>query len=350
MDIADRAEQIEALNQVLNTLKIKAECKSFKQVRNISNYDVLLGDGGRLRDVERSANDIGLRLKAKVRPLIRPLMADGLVRIQVVSNNPEPIDLHVNLQTYKKPNGVIPFYLGETVDDRALWMDFHTNPHLLIAGASGSGKSTLLHTIIGNALRHPNLELYLFDTKNVEFAPYSKLDNVDVTIKTTYQEIVEQLEYVCNFWMPVVYDQMQSENLPGDYFAKPECHFPYTLIVIDEFADLIMQDEKDKLYNLVCKIAQKGRAAGIHFVVATQRPSVEIISGTIKANFPARISCRVSSRVDSQVILDSPDANSLLGMGDALMKSANHDLLRFQVAFASAESNISRGHSNERSY
>jgi S-DNA-T family DNA segregation ATPase FtsK/SpoIIIE len=339
MDVADNAARILTLNQVFHTLRIKAECKGFKQVRNISNYDVLLSDGGRLKDVERNALDIGLKLRAKAPPIVRPLMSEGLVRIQIVSDMPGKIDLHENLQSYAPPSGVVPFYLGETVDDKALWLDFHTNPHLLIAGASGSGKSTLLHTIIGNALRHPNLNLFLFDTKNVEFAPYEKL-NRDIRIETTYADTVKQLQWIQDEWMPYVYKTMAENELPGDYFAKPECELPYTLLVIDEFADLIMQDQDHVLYELVCRIAQKGRAAGIHFVVATQRPSVEIISGTIKANFPARISCRVSSRTDSQVILDSPDANSLLGMGDALMKSANHDLLRFQVAFSSAETNL----------
>lgn len=340
MEGTDNAVRILALNQVFTTLRIKAECKDFKQVRNISNYDIAIGDGGRIRDVERNIREIGLKLRAKTMPLIRPLLSDGLVRLQVVSEMPGPIDLYENLESCPKPSGVVPFYLGETVDDKALWLDFHTNPHLLIAGSSGSGKSTLLHTIIGNALRHPNLNLYLFDTKNIEFAPYMKLNRGDIRIETDYAGTIKQLRWVHDVWMPYVYNLMQEEELPSDYFARPECELPYTLLVIDEFADLIMQDDDRQLYELVCRIAQKGRAAGIHLVVATQRPSVEILSGTIKANFPARISCRVSSRIDSQVILDSPDAHSLLGMGDALMKSAHHDLLRFQVAFSSAETNL----------
>lgn len=330
--------QIEVLNQVLSSLKIRANCTDYRRCRNIGLYDIVLGNGGRVKDIERFTQEIGLALRAKAPPIVRTMLDEGLIRLQVIADDPEIVPF-ARREEVARPKAVLPFYLGETLDDRPLWLDVHTAPHILVAGTSGSGKSTLLHSIVGNALLHSDIDIYLMDTKNIEFSSYGELNRPNINIDTTYRECLETLQrlYV---EMEETYIMMRIEGLPSNYFASAECKHNYKLIVIDEFADLIMQDENDELHDLVCKIAQKGRAAGIHFVLATQRPSVEILPGTIKANFPTRIACRVASRVDSNVIIDSPQAQALLGKGDALLKSTTHDLIRFQAAFATAETNL----------
>lgn len=336
---SETSREIDALNRILSSLKIRAKCVAFRKCRNIDLYDIALGEGTRVRQIERFTQEIGLGLRAKCAPIVRLILEQGIVRLQVVADDPKIVDFDIRRNMLPKPKSfALPFYLGETLDG-PLWIDVHTSPHILIAGTSGSGKSTLLHSIIGNALAIDNCDIYLMDTKNIEFSAYADLGRHDINIDTTYQECLETLRKLYT-QMEATYVMMRVEGLPSNYFASENCQHPYTLIVIDEFADLIMQDTNDELHDLVCKIAQKGRAAGIHFVLATQRPSVEILRGTIKANFPTRISCRVASRVDSNVIIDSPQAQALLGKGDALIKSATHDLVRFQAAYATAETNI----------
>ena len=337
----DTATDVTALNRVLGSLGIKAECTAVNRVRNIANYDLTLKDGGRVREVEKFSQEIGLALKSRSAPLVKPILSQGIVRLQIVESDPPILDFYTQLEASPRPEGILPFYLGETADDKALWLDFHTNPHLLIAGASGSGKSTLLHAIVANALlpHEYYLNVCLMDTKQIELAPYGRLGLENVRVDTTYDQVVDTLKTV-HASMEETYRMMRELNLPSNYYGLPGAKGAYHLIVIDEFADLIMQDSSGEFYELVCQLAQKGRAAGIHFVIATQRPSVDILRGTIKANFPARIACRVSSRVDSNVILDSPQAHSLMGRGDALIRSGNLDLVRFQVAYATQERNI----------
>jgi len=337
--VSKNTPEIEVLNRILFGLKIRAKCTAYRRCRNIDLYDIVLGDGARVRQIERFTQEIGLSLRAKAPPIVRLLLQEGIVRLQVIATEPEIVDFCARRNALPMPKASLPFYLGETLDDGPLWLDVHTAPHILVAGTSGSGKSTILHSIIGNALSNDNVDIYLMDTKNIEFSSYADLERYNINIDTTYQECLETLQKVY-LQMEETYVMMRVNGLPSNYFANANCKHSYKLIVIDEFADLIMQDNNDELHDLVCKIAQKGRAAGIHFVLATQRPSVEILRGTIKANFPTRISCRVASRVDSNVIIDSPQAHALLGKGDALIKSATHDLVRFQAAYATAEANI----------
>ncbi len=341
--MSNTEQQIAALNNILSSLKVKAHCAAVQRCRNIDLYDIILDNGGRLRDVERNTAEIGLALRAKATPMVRPMMDQGIVRLQAVVADPEMIDFCQEIDKLAKPrlaDMALPIYLGETIDSKPMWLDFHTAPHILIAGTSGSGKSTLLHAIIGNAIQYQDIDIYLIDTKNIEFSKYAEMNRANVLIDNTYDAALETFQ---NLYLAMegTYQMMRDNGFPSNYFATPECTEPFRLVVIDEFADLVMQDRNGALSDLICKIAQKGRAAGIHIVLATQRPSVDVISGTIKANFPTRIVCRVASKVDSQVVLDGPQACSLVGRGDALLKSNSHDLLRFQVAYSTAERNIS---------
>lgn len=330
-------DHIQNINAILSSFKIKATCQDHRKTGHVSIYDLVLHQGARVRDVEKFSQEIAMSLRAKTFPLLKAIPELGVVRLQVVEDNPSKIDFINKMQEQEAPKGILPFYLGETSEGGPLWVDFHSAPHVLIAGTSGSGKSTLLHSIIGNALHTHKLEIDLVDTKQVEFSRYETIGRKLLNVLNSYAAFSERLEVLYKE-MNQRYKFMRERKLPGNWFSNPDCPHPYLLVVIDEFADLIMQDQDGSMFDVICKIAQKGRAAGIHLVIATQRPSSDILRGSLKANFPTRIACRVSSRVDSQVILDAPGANLLFGMGDALIKSANHDMQRFQCAFASAES------------
>lgn len=326
-------DRVQSMNEVLAAFRIRATCAKYTKVRNVSFYDVHLAPGARVRDLEKFSSEIALSLRAKTAPLVKQYPEEGLVRLQVVEDEPERIDFG-RIEEMRMPKGILPFYLGDTIEGKPMWVDFHQNPHMLIAGTTGSGKSTLLHTIIQNAIRIGTVDLFLIDTKQIEFAKYE--DEMDVKVDTSYAEAVESLSKIY-FKMNETYDMLKNNSMPANYFSTTACQEPYTMVVIDEFADLIMQDDDGTIHDLICKIAQKGRAAGIHLTIATQRPSVDVFKGSMKANFPARIACRVSSRVDSQVILDTPGAEKLLGKGDALIKTNTCDMERFQCAYAAPE-------------
>lgn len=197
---------------------------------------------------------------------------------------------------------------------------------MIVAGTTGSGKSTLLNNIVANVLNYDDADIFLVDPKRIEFSEYEKhIKSIEV-----YYTFNDALELVSN--MVEVMEDRYNRIRSG---CDPKTLKPI-LIVVDEFADLIMQDKGDLFYNKLCRLAQKCRAAKISIVLATQRPSVNIINGSIKANFPARIACRVASHVDSKVVLDTSGAEDLLGKGDALLRDNSRYMERFQVAYTNA--------------
>ena len=206
-------------------------------------------------------------------------------------------------------------------------MDLSKNPHMIVAGTTGSGKSTLIHNIIANLLNYNDVYMYLIDPKGIEFSDYEKNNIPNVEVGYTYSDVINTLNTVL-IAMEYRYEVMRK-GLSLD-------SIPYIVLIIDEFADLIMQDKENQFYTKLCQLAQKCRAAKISIVLSTQRPSVNVIDGTIKANFPARIACRVASHVDSRVILDAVGAENLLGQGDALLRDNLRYLDRFQVAYTDA--------------
>jgi S-DNA-T family DNA segregation ATPase FtsK/SpoIIIE len=323
-------------NDVLASYKIKAECLHGFTIKHMTFFDLTLAPGARIRDIEKYSKELALKLQSKSL-LIKPIPEKGIVRLEFATSAPKAVDLFSELQKATPPAEMaIPLYIGESAEGSPMWIDLHRCPHLLIAGASGSGKSTLLHSIVANCLLHKRMHLHLFDTKSVEFARYADMNRTNVKISNYYADCLQTLKDI-HWEMNERYEMMKEHHMPGNYFATAACVFTYKVVIIDEFADLIMQDDSGELKSLICKIAQKGRAAGIHLVVATQRPSVDVIDGTIKANFPARIACKVSSGVDSKVILDTQGAELLLGQGDAIVKSAEYDFQRFQSAYTTSE-------------
>lgn len=321
------------LNQILESFRIKASCVSYKKVRNVTLYDVQLNPGARVRDLQKYSDEISLALRAKAKPFVRPIPEFGIVRLEVIDENPQKISFFDELPAVKL-DGSVPMYLGSSIDGNELQFDIAKNPHTLIAGCTGSGKSTLLHVIIANALATPDVSICIIDSKNVEFESYKRFDNVCVA--NSFEEAITLLKFVYDD-MEKRYSLITEYSLSSNYFTTPRPNFPQIVFIIDEYADMVMQDKDKVFHNLVCKLAQKCRAAGIYCVLATQRPSVDIISGSIKANFPARISCQTASGRDSKVILDATGAELLAGMGDAIIKNYKYNYQRFQIAYTGPE-------------
>lgn len=319
-------ELINDFNSILQSFKIKASCINHQKVDNYFFYDLKLNPTAKVKDIQKYSEEISLALKTPCKPSIKVIHQEGIIRLEFASPRTSPLNLFDFFTNKGIPKGDINCLLGQTVDGRKIWMDLAQNPHMIVAGTTGSGKSTLLHNIIANVLNYNDVDLFLVDPKRIEFSEYEKL-NKNVQIMYTYDETMNLLNSSIEL-MEFRYDLLRMGHLTSS--LKP------VVIMIDEFADLIMQDKDDMFYTMLCRLAQKCRAAKIHIILSTQRPSVNIINGTIKANFPARIACRVASHVDSKVILDTSGAENLLGKGDALIRDNFRSLERFQIAYTDA--------------
>jgi S-DNA-T family DNA segregation ATPase FtsK/SpoIIIE len=319
-------QTIQQFNKILQSFNIGANCVDNQLVDNYFFYDIKLNPHARVKDIHKFGDEISLALKTPCRPSIKVLHERGLVRLEFISPREQPLMLLDYFTNENVPTGGVICLLGQTVDGQRLWMDLAQNPHMIVAGTTGSGKSTLLHNLVANIQNYNDCILCLVDPKKIEFHEYdSCLRNTKVFY--TYDDTIGILDQLLEV-METRYTQMRAGVSPEE--------FPYVVMIIDEFADLIMQDREDMFFNKLCRLAQKSRAARICIVLATQRPSVNIINGSIKANFPARLACRVASHVDSKVILDATGAENLLGKGDALIRDNSRFLERFQVAYTTA--------------
>lgn len=334
------------MNEVLNGLGIDGKCVRAEQNRHLAYYDIELArKSGVMKKLKGSAEEIALHLKTKTVPIMRLVPSEGVMRLQVALKEAEPVGLMSLYRGEFMPQEMVfPFLLGEDDAGKKLWMDMNHNPHLLVAGGTGSGKSTLLHTIIAGALynhavRFRNVWLYLADPKRVEFTDYINplFKPVIAGVTSSYEQVYDQLESL-NALMERRYQKLHANKMRS--VEEDPQKFPLAMVVIDEVADLIMQDKGGKLQDLVVKLAQKGRAAGFFLVLSTQRPSVDIVTGLIKANFPGRIACKTASRKDSEVVLDRPGAETLLGRGDAVLQNMKHESVRFQVAYTTPQETI----------
>lgn len=319
-------EAINDFNNILQSFKIKATCVNYQGLDNYFYYDLKLFPNARIRDLQKFGDEISLALKAPCKPGVKVMRDEGLVRMEFVAPRKSVLRLFDYFTNTNIPKGEINCLLGQTVDGQRLWMDLAQNPHLLISGTTGSGKSILLHNLIANILNYNDAHLYLIDPKSIEFNKYEAVKKISVGY--TYDTALELLASAIEM-MEVRYEGIRTGQSVST--MKP------IIIIIDEFADLILQDKGDMFYTSLCRLAQKCRAARIHIVLATQRPSVNIISGVIKANFPARIACRVASHIDSKVVLDSSGAEDLLGKGDALIRDNFRSMERFQIAYTDAD-------------
>jgi S-DNA-T family DNA segregation ATPase FtsK/SpoIIIE len=325
--IGMKVEPIQDFNNILQSFKIKAECVSHHCADNYFYYDVRLNPNAKVKDIQKYGDEISLALKTPCKPSVKILHEQGVVRLEFVSPRSSTLNLFDYFTNQQVPKGELRCLLGQTVSGQHMWMNLADNPHMIVSGTTGSGKSTLLHNIIANLLNYNNADITLVDPKRIEFSAYEKrIPGVQVLY--TYEETVELLRNLIDI-MEFRYELMRA--------SKPTTQFKPMVVIIDEFADLIIQDSGDVFYDSLCRLAQKCRAAKIHIILSTQRPSVNIINGTIKANFPARIACRVSSHIDSKVILDASGAENLLGKGDALVRDNSRFMERFQVAYTNAE-------------
>lgn len=327
----------ERLAEVLNELKLKANITSCSIEGPYVIFDLTLHSGGKFRQIERFSTEIALALKAIAEPLVYPVMSEGVVRMEVMIEE-QPIVMFSEVSQYS--TGKLPLILGQSRNGNAFVADLTKMPHLLIGGATGSGKSIMLHSIICGLLG--KAQLALIDPKRVEFAHYKRARGLYSPIAKSVSEAIALLRKLVG--------EMDRRFMKLEQWGCRDissCNkLPYIVVVIDELADL-MSVAKKEVQDLLCQLAQKSRACGIHIIAATQRPSVDVVTGLIKANFPARIACRVISNADSRVILDRAGAEKLFGNGDAIIQSVECEFQRFKGAYVSEDEIINLAQSGQ---
>ncbi|TND05352.1 MAG: DNA segregation ATPase FtsK/SpoIIIE, S-DNA-T family [Bacteroidetes bacterium] len=321
----------------------------------VTLYEIIPAAGVRIAKIKNLEDDIALSLSALGIRIIAPIPGKGTIGIEVPNQHPEMVPMRALIASEKFQNTPmdLPVALGKTISNEIFIADLAKMPHLLMAGATGQGKSVGLNTILVSLLykKHPSeIKFVLVDPKKVELTLFTRIerhflaklpDSAEAIITDT-KKVVHTLNSLC-IEMDQRYDLLKDAQVRNlrEYNAKfrarklsPEKghrFLPYIVLVVDEFADLIMTAGKE-VETPIARLAQLARAIGIHLIIATQRPSVNIITGTIKANFPSRIAFRVTSKIDSRTILDSGGAEQLIGRGDMLYSTGN-DLIRLQCAF-----------------
>ena len=352
----------EELNQnkdkIISTLiNFKIGIQSIKATigPTVTLYEIVPDAGIKISRIKNLEDDIALSLAALGIRIIAPIPGKGTIGIEVPNKNREMVSIRSVLSTekFQKTDKELPVALGKTIQNEVLVIDLAKMPHLLVAGATGQGKSVGLNVILTSLLykKHPSqLKFVLVDPKKVEMSLFSKIErhylaklpNSEEAIITDTKKVVHTLNSLC-IEMENRYEILKdagAKNLK-EYNVKfvarklnpKDGHrfLPYIVLVIDELADLMMTAGKE-VETPIARLAQLARAIGIHLVVATQRPSVNVITGVIKANFPARLSFRVTSKVDSRTILDTGGADQLIGQGDMLL-SGGSDIIRLQCPF-----------------
>lgn len=321
----------------------------------VTLYEIVPEAGIRVASIKKLQDDIALNLSALGIRIIAPMPGKGTIGIEVPRKNPSMVSMRsvIASQKFQNTDMDLPVVFGKTISNEIFMADLSKMPHLLMAGATGQGKSVGINAILTSLLykKHPSeLKFVMVDPKKVELSLYSKIErhylaklpDGDDAIITDTHKVINTLNSLC-IEMDTRYDLLKNafcKNLK-EYNKKfserklnPENghrYLPYIVLVVDEFADLIMTAGKE-VELPIARLAQLARAVGIHLIVATQRPSVNVITGMIKANFPARAAFRVISSVDSRTILDSPGADQLIGKGDMLYFNGN-EILRLQCAF-----------------
>jgi DNA segregation ATPase FtsK/SpoIIIE, S-DNA-T family len=354
----DRSELESNKDQIIETLlNYKIEITKIRATigPTVTLYEIVPAPGVRISRIKNLEDDIALSLAALGIRIIAPIPGRGTIGIEVPNKSKQVVSLREVLthERFKRTDMDLPIALGKTISNEVFVVDLAKMPHLLIAGATGQGKSVGINTILCSLLykKHPSqLKLVLIDPKKVELSPYGKIDNHFLAylpdqlepIITDTSQVVKTLNSLV-IEMEQRYDLLKkaqarnikeyNEKFIGRRLNPEKGHkfLPFIVLVIDEFADLIMTAGKE-VELPIGRLAQLARAVGIHLIIATQRPSVNIITGVIKANFPARVAFKVASKVDSRTILDTNGADQLIGRGDMLM-TAGSDIVRLQCAF-----------------
>lgn len=365
--LKDRAQESVALdkeeleknkNQIIQTLRsFGIEIQNIKATvgPTVTLYEIVPAEGVRISKIRNLEDDIALNLAALGIRIIAPIPGRGTIGIEVPNANKQIVNMRTLLSSDKFVHNKmsLPIALGKKIDNENYIVDLATMPHLLMAGATGQGKSVGINAILMSLLykKHPSqLKFVMVDPKKVELSIYrviekhflAKLPDEEEAIITDTKKVINTLNSLC-ILMDRRYDLLKdagTRNIKeyNDKFIarrlnpeKGHEFMPFIVLVVDEFADLIMTAGKE-VEMPIARLAQLARAVGIHLIIATQRPSVNVITGTIKANFPARIAFKVSAKVDSRTILDAGGAEQLVGRGDMLI-SHGSELLRLQCAF-----------------
>ena len=354
----DEAEQMankKRIVEVLNSYGVQISEIRATVGPTITLYEIVPAEGVRIKRIKNLEDDIALSLAALGIRIIAPIPGKGTIGIEVPNARPKIVSMEsiLNSKKFQESTMELPIALGKTITNEVFMLDLAKIPHLLVAGATGQGKSVGLNAIITSLLykKHPNeLKLVLIDPKKVEFSVYSPIadhfmasvDFDEEPIITDVQKVVRTLKSLCTL-MDHRYDLLKMAGTRNikEYNRKFVNHqlnlsagheyMPYIVVIIDEFGDLIMTAGKE-IEMPIARIAQLARAVGIHMIIATQRPTTNIITGTIKANFPGRMAFKVSAMIDSRTILDRPGANQLVGRGDMLILNGNEPV-RVQCAF-----------------
>jgi len=338
----DAEETSRRLTKALSDLGVEAQVVRAVVGPRVTRYELRLGSGVKVGKVRNLQQDIAYALAATEVRILAPIPGKSAVGVEVPNTRPAKVTLGDVFQEYPEGNDwTLPVGLGKDISGRAVFFDLADMPHLLVAGTTGSGKSVLLNSLLTSLLLTTDprqVKMVLVDPKRVELTHFARIPHLITPVVTDVKKAANALTWAVSEMERryEVLERMGARSLEG-YNARSETNMPYVVIVIDELADLMMAAAA-KVEDSVIRIAQKARAVGLHLVVATQRPSVDVITGMIKANIPSRIAFAVSSQVDSRVILDSPGAESLLGMGDMLFKPVSAvRASRVQGAFISEE-------------
>ena len=355
IDMEEQNANKDRIIKVLRSFGIEISSIKASVGPTITLYEITPAEGVRISKIRNLEDDIALSLSALGIRIIAPIPGKGTIGIEVPNANPRivPIQSILNSKKFQETTMELPIALGKTITNEVFMVDLAKAPHMLVAGATGQGKSVGLNAIVTSLLykKHPaELKFVIVDPKKVEFSVYTpierhflaKLPDGEDAIITDVSKVVQTLNSLC-IEMDTRYDLLRKAGCRNikEYNAKfisrqlnPEKghrFMPYIVIIIDEFGDLIMTAGKE-VELPICRIAQLARAVGIHAIIATQRPTTNIITGTIKANFPARVAFRVAAMMDSRTILDRSGAQQLIGKGDMLYLQGN-DPVRVQCAF-----------------
>ena len=339
----------------LNNYKIGIESIKATIGPTVTLYEIVPEAGVRISKIKNLEDDIALSLSALGIRIIAPIPGKGTIGIEVPNKNSTIVSMHsvISSQKFQQSEMILPIALGKTISNETLVVDLAKMPHLLMAGATGQGKSVGLNAVLTSLLykKHPaEVKFVLVDPKKVELTLFNKIErhylaklpDSEEAIITDNTKVINTLNSLC-IEMDNRYDLLKNAQCRNivEYNKKFKSRklnpndghqfLPYIVLVVDEFADLIMTAGKE-VETPIARIAQLARAIGIHLIIATQRPSVNVITGVIKANFPARIAFRVTSKIDSRTILDSSGADQLIGRGDMLYTQGN-ELIRLQCAF-----------------
>ncbi len=355
IDMAEQNANKDRITHVLRNFGVEISSIKATIGPTITLYEIIPAEGTRISKIRNLEDDIALSLAAEGIRIIAPIPGKGTIGIEVPNKKKCIVSMEsvLSSKVYQDSTMELPCAIGKTITNEVFMFDLTKAPHLLVAGATGQGKSVGLNAIIASLLykKHPaELKIVMVDPKKVEFSVYSPIENhflarleeEDDCIITDVQKVVKTLTSLCQL-MDTRYDMLKKAGCRTikEYNAKfkerklnPEHgheFMPYIVVIVDEFGDLIMTAGKE-VEMPICRIAQLARAVGIHMIIATQRPQASIISGAIKTNFPARMAFKVSSMIDSRVVLDRPGAQQLIGRGDMLYL-ASGEPVRVQCAF-----------------